>query len=38
MTYQDGRGCVIYGGEPLGDAPTGSGGGWTSRAFASWRR
>jgi hypothetical protein len=38
MTYQNGDGRVIYGGEPLGDAPAGSGGGWTSRAFASWRR
>jgi hypothetical protein len=38
MTYQTGGGRVIYGGEPLGAAPDGSGGGWTSRAFASWRR
>jgi hypothetical protein len=38
MTYQTNDGSVIYGGEPLGEAPAGSGGGWTSRAFASWRR
>ncbi len=35
-TYQDDEGDVIYGGTPLGPAPTGSGGGWTSPAFASW--
>jgi Tannase-like family of unknown function (DUF6351) len=28
---------VIYGGTPLGPAPDGSGTGWTSQAFASWR-
>jgi hypothetical protein len=28
---------VIYGGEPLGPAPDGSGGGWTSPAFSDWR-
>ena len=28
---------MIYGGEPLGAAPGGSGGGWTSPAFAGWR-
>ena len=37
QTYQDGSGNVIYGGRPLGPAPAGSGGGWTSAAFASWR-
>jgi Tannase-like family of unknown function (DUF6351) len=39
MSYQDGaEGPVIYGGRPLGPAPAGSGEGWTSRAFASWRK
>ena len=37
QTYQDGSGSVIYGGRPLGAAPAGSGGGWTSAGFASWR-
>jgi hypothetical protein len=37
QTYQDGAGNVVYGGRPLGPAPTGSGRGWTSDAFASWR-
>jgi hypothetical protein len=37
QTYQDGGGSVIYGGRPLGPAPAGSGGGWTSAEFASWR-
>ncbi|MFL5893332.1 MAG: DUF6351 family protein [Solirubrobacterales bacterium] len=37
LTYQEPNGDVIYGGERLGDAPAGSGGGWTSRAFAWWR-
>jgi hypothetical protein len=38
MGYQDGaQGAVIYGGRPLGAAPGGSGGGWTSAAFGSWR-
>jgi Tannase-like family of unknown function (DUF6351) len=37
QTYQDDGGGVVYGGEPLGVAPKGSGGGWTSPAFASWR-
>ena len=37
QTYQDGSGNVVYGGRPLGPAPAGSGGGWTSAAFASWR-
>lgn len=36
QTYQDGAGNVIYGGEPLGPAPAGSGGGWTSPSFAGW--
>jgi hypothetical protein len=38
LSYQDGAGRVIYGGRPLGPAPQGSGGGWTSPAFASWRK
>jgi hypothetical protein len=37
MNYQDSAGNVIYGGRPLGQAPRGSGGGWTSSSFASWR-
>ena len=37
QTYQDGSGNVVYGGRALGPAPAGSGGGWTSAAFASWR-
>ena len=38
MTYQDGaKGPVVYGGRPLGSAPDGSGRGWTSTSFASWR-
>jgi hypothetical protein len=37
QTYQQPDGRVVYGGEPLGAAPTGSGGGWTSGAFSSWR-
>jgi hypothetical protein len=37
-TYQEGaNGPVIYGGKPLGPAPGGSGGAWTSDSFASWR-
>ena len=31
------RATSIYGGQPLGPAPAGSGRGWTSDAFASWR-
>ena len=27
---------VIYGGKPLGRAPSGSGGGWTSQSFSWW--
>ena len=37
QTYQDPAGAVVYGGSPLGAAPAGSGGGWTSRSFAGWR-
>lgn len=36
QTYQDSSGNVIYGGTPLGPAPAGSGGGWTSSSFAGW--
>jgi Tannase-like family of unknown function (DUF6351) len=36
QTYQDGSGNVVYGGQSLGPAPAGSGGGWTSSAFGSW--
>jgi hypothetical protein len=36
QTYQAADGGVVYGGRPLGSAPTGSGGGWTSSAFSSW--
>jgi hypothetical protein len=28
---------VTYGGQPLGPAPAGSGGGWTSDSFEAWR-
>jgi hypothetical protein len=37
LTYQAPDGHVVYGGERLGAAPAGSGGGWTSPAFSSWR-
>lgn len=39
QTYQrNAKGTrVIYGGRSLGRAPRGSGGGWTSPAFRSWR-
>jgi hypothetical protein len=37
QTYQQPDGSVVYGGRPLGPAPAGSGEGWTSGAFASWR-
>jgi len=39
QTYQgDAAGSdVLYGGEPLGPAPHGSGSGWTSDSFAGWR-
>jgi Tannase-like family of unknown function (DUF6351) len=36
QTYQDASGKVIYGGKPLGPAPAGSGGGWTSPSFDEW--
>jgi uncharacterized tannase-like protein DUF6351 len=36
-SYQDEAGNVVYGGRSLGAAPTGSGRGWTSDAFGSWR-
>ncbi len=38
LSYQDGSGSVVYGGRSLGPAPAGSGGGWTSKAFDSWRQ
>jgi hypothetical protein len=38
QTYQQPDGRVIYGGEPLGMAPDGSGSGWTSGSFSSWRQ
>jgi hypothetical protein len=38
QTYQRANGKVIYGGKPLGRAPTRSGLGWTSRSFRSWTR
>ena len=37
QTYQNGDGSVIYGGRALGPAPSGSGRGWTSDVFGSWR-
>jgi hypothetical protein len=37
LTYQDPKGDVVYGGERLGPAPHGSGDGWTSATFSSWR-
>jgi hypothetical protein len=39
QTYQDdsSAGAVVYGGKGLGPAPTGSGTGWASAAFDSWR-
>jgi hypothetical protein len=36
--YQRGDGSVVYGGRAMGPAPDGSGKGWTSPAFRSWRR
>ena len=33
LSYQDGAGNVVYGGQPLPPAPPGSGGGWGSGAF-----
>jgi hypothetical protein len=38
QTYQTRRGGHVYGGRPLGRAPARSGTGWTSRAFAAWRK
>jgi hypothetical protein len=38
MTYQSADGTVVYGGKPLGPAPAGSGTGWASAAFDSWRQ
>lgn len=38
QTYFDDDGEVLHGGRPLGDAPEGSGTGWTSPAFAAWRQ
>jgi len=38
QTYQDAGGSVVYGGRPLGPAPGGSGSGWTSDTFGSWRQ
>jgi hypothetical protein len=37
QTYQDSKGHVVYGGAPLGKAPPGSGVGWASKSFGSWR-
>jgi uncharacterized tannase-like protein DUF6351 len=37
QTYQDAGRKVIYGGRGLGPAPSGSGRGWTSVSFSSWR-
>jgi hypothetical protein len=37
QTYQDAAGKVVYGGRALGPSPSGSGRGWTSGSFASWR-
>ncbi|MGN6868239.1 MAG: DUF6351 family protein [Solirubrobacteraceae bacterium] len=36
QTYQTASGSVVYGGQPLGPALAGSGGGWTSPSFAGW--
>lgn len=38
QTYQDeaAGGAAIYGGKPMGRAPSHSGEGWTSEAFAGW--
>jgi hypothetical protein len=38
QTYQDDSagGAVVYGGKPLGAAPSNSGEGWTSSTFAGW--
>ena len=37
LTYQDGKGGVIYGGEALSAAPSYSGQGWASPAFRVFR-
>jgi len=37
QTYQDGTGRVVYGGKPLGPAPSNVGTGWASDSFGSWR-
>jgi hypothetical protein len=37
QTYQDATGSVVYGGRGLGPSPSGSGRGWTSDSFGSWR-
>jgi hypothetical protein len=37
LSYQDGAGRVAHGGRALGAAPSGSGTGWASAAFDSWR-
>jgi hypothetical protein len=37
QTYQDSSGSVVYGGRGLGASPSGSGTGWTSGSFGSWR-
>jgi hypothetical protein len=37
QSYQDAAGKVVYGGRALGPSPSGSGRGWTSGSFASWR-
>ena len=38
-TYQQGaNGAVVFGGKPLGPAAAGSGDGWTSDSFDSWRQ
>jgi hypothetical protein len=36
QNYQNPDGSVIYGGQPLGPAPAGSGLGWTSPSFEGW--
>jgi hypothetical protein len=37
QTYQDAAGNVVYGGRAFGPSPSGSGRGWTSGSFDSWR-
>ena len=36
LTYQTASGSVIYGGQPLGRAPAGSGSGWADPVFDGW--